>query len=86
MGLMYKIMLLSHWASVALSTPVPARGTESGGGIAPWAGTGPKPAPRKSSAHPVSFALAAGSSIPFGTIIDSCTVPGTVALTFDDGP
>jgi peptidoglycan/xylan/chitin deacetylase (PgdA/CDA1 family) len=26
------------------------------------------------------------SSIPIGTIISSCTVPGTVALTFDDGP
>jgi peptidoglycan/xylan/chitin deacetylase (PgdA/CDA1 family) len=23
---------------------------------------------------------------PVGTIITSCTVPGTVALTFDDGP
>jgi peptidoglycan/xylan/chitin deacetylase (PgdA/CDA1 family) len=26
------------------------------------------------------------SSIPFGSVISSCTVPGTVALTFDDGP
>jgi len=26
------------------------------------------------------------SSIPVGTIITSCTVPGTAALTFDDGP
>jgi len=26
------------------------------------------------------------SSIPIGSIISSCTVPGTVALTFDDGP
>jgi hypothetical protein len=25
-------------------------------------------------------------SIPIGTIISSCTVPGTIALTFDDGP
>ncbi len=33
-----------------------------------------------------TFAVAAGSSVPFGTIIESCTVPGTVALTFDDGP
>lgn len=27
-----------------------------------------------------------GSSVPFGAIVDRCTVPGTVALTFDDGP
>lgn len=26
------------------------------------------------------------SAIPTGAIIDHCTVPGTVALTFDDGP
>jgi peptidoglycan/xylan/chitin deacetylase (PgdA/CDA1 family) len=26
------------------------------------------------------------SSIPYGTVITSCTVSGTVALTFDDGP
>lgn len=26
------------------------------------------------------------SAVPYGTIITSCTVPGTFALTFDDGP
>src|SRR5438309_1020436 len=26
------------------------------------------------------------SSVPYGVIINSCTVPGTVSLTFDDGP
>lgn len=26
------------------------------------------------------------SAVPFGTAILSCTVPGEVALTFDDGP
>lgn len=26
------------------------------------------------------------SVVPFGGVIDRCTVPGTVALTFDDGP
>lgn len=26
------------------------------------------------------------SVVPYGVIIDRCTVPGTVALTFDDGP
>jgi peptidoglycan/xylan/chitin deacetylase (PgdA/CDA1 family) len=26
------------------------------------------------------------SSVPIGQIITSCTVPGNVALTFDDGP
>lgn len=86
MGFGYNLVLLSSWASAVLSAPAPARGTESGGGIAPWAGTGPKPAPRVQAAKAVPFAAAAGSSVPFGTIINSCTVPGTVALTFDDGP
>lgn len=27
-----------------------------------------------------------GTSVPFGAVIDRCTVPGTFALTFDDGP
>ncbi|EAW10444.1 chitin deacetylase [Aspergillus clavatus NRRL 1] len=27
-----------------------------------------------------------GSFVPFGALIDRCTVSGTVALTFDDGP
>lgn len=27
-----------------------------------------------------------GSPVPVGAVIDRCTVPGTVALTFDDGP
>lgn len=26
------------------------------------------------------------SPVPFGAVLDHCTVPGTVALTFDDGP
>jgi hypothetical protein len=26
------------------------------------------------------------SSVPFGTVIYSCTVPGSFALAFDDGP
>jgi len=81
-----KLILLTSWASAVLSAPAPDRGTESGGGIAPWAGTGPKPAPLVQSAKPAPFAAAAVSSVPFGAIIDSCTVPGTVALTFDDGP
>jgi hypothetical protein len=25
-------------------------------------------------------------TIPIGSIITTCTVPGTIALTFDDGP
>ncbi|KZV87867.1 glycoside hydrolase/deacetylase [Exidia glandulosa HHB12029] len=30
--------------------------------------------------------LSAGSTLPSGTIVRSCTRPGTAALTFDDGP
>lgn len=26
------------------------------------------------------------SSVPIGAVINQCTVPGTIALTFDDGP
>lgn len=87
MELLSNLILLSTWASVALSVPVAQRGTESGGGIAPWAGSGETPPPRTPSANRfVSLAGAAASSVPIGTIIQSCTVPGTVALTFDDGP
>ena len=31
-------------------------------------------------------AQTSGSTVPFGAIIDRCSIPGTVALTFDDGP
>ena len=98
---------------------VVVNGTESGGGIAPWAGTGPEPAVESGltseqvlsqdesvSALEVSPEIepvvepetppgvvplsapeaVAASSVPVGQIIFSCTVPGTVALTFDDGP
>jgi peptidoglycan/xylan/chitin deacetylase (PgdA/CDA1 family) len=37
-------------------------------------------------AYPVDKKLHRKSTIPIGTIINSCTVPGTIALTFDDGP
>jgi peptidoglycan/xylan/chitin deacetylase (PgdA/CDA1 family) len=26
------------------------------------------------------------SSVPYGTVINSCYIPGDVAITFDDGP
>lgn len=87
MGVASNLILLSTWASAVLSAPAPTRGSESGAGIAPWAGTGSKPAPRPQVAAAVApSAAAAGSSVPIRTIITSCTVPGTVALTFDDGP
>ena len=88
MGFAYKFVLFSSWASAVFSAPAPGRGAESGGGIAPGAGTGakPKPAPQVQAAKGASQAAGAVSSVPYGTIIDSCTVPGTVALTFDDGP
>ncbi|KAM0285843.1 hypothetical protein ACHAQH_001306 [Verticillium albo-atrum] len=48
-------------------------------------------APTSSIASPVTSDTAAptggsGSSVPIGSVIKSCTVPGTFALTFDDGP
>ncbi|KAG8533095.1 uncharacterized protein KY384_001878 [Bacidia gigantensis] len=74
-------------AILGLCTPVPPAATyESGNGIAPWAGSGPKP---KSSAPQVAYklqAVAGSSAVPVGAVISGCTQPGTVALTFDDGP
>ncbi|KAI9882009.1 MAG: hypothetical protein M1823_006267, partial [Watsoniomyces obsoletus] len=78
-------------------TGKPQEGTESGGGIAPWAGNGPEPhVPSNITSEPPeeeertastfhNHAVQA-SAVPLGSIIYSCTVPGTVALTFDDGP
>ncbi|KAM0330931.1 hypothetical protein ACHAQA_003888 [Verticillium albo-atrum] len=48
-------------------------------------------APASSIASPVTSDAPAptsgsGSSVPIGVAIKSCTVPGTFALTFDDGP
>jgi hypothetical protein len=37
-------------------------------------------------ASPVEKTVKKRQAIPYGSIISSCTVPGTVALTFDDGP
>src|SRR5579871_1483657 len=37
-------------------------------------------------ASPVENISKRQSAVPYGTIITSCTVPGTFALTFDDGP
>ncbi|KAI1843754.1 hypothetical protein JX265_001048 [Neoarthrinium moseri] len=37
-------------------------------------------------ASPVSQVQQRQSSVPVGTIISACSVPNTVALTFDDGP
>lgn len=79
---------LCGFITAALSTPVPARGTESGGGIAPYAGNGPKPSAdgsqRRVGGGPAS--ISSNSAVPVGSIIRSCTTPGVVALTFDDGP
>ncbi|KAK6082955.1 polysaccharide deacetylase [Seiridium cupressi] len=38
------------------------------------------------AASPVSQMQRRQSSVPVGSIITACTVPGTFALTFDDGP
>ncbi|KAF7515425.1 hypothetical protein G7054_g14578 [Neopestalotiopsis clavispora] len=38
------------------------------------------------AASPLSQVQERQSSVPVGTIITACTVPGTFALTFDDGP
>ncbi|PWY87749.1 glycoside hydrolase/deacetylase [Aspergillus heteromorphus CBS 117.55] len=32
------------------------------------------------SSHPTN------QSLPYGTVLDHCVIPGTIALTFDDGP
>ena len=40
------------------------------------------PAPIAQAASGVT----ANTAVPIGTVIDRCTTPGTIALTFDDGP
>lgn len=81
------LSLLCCGALLAHGNPLPPVLTESGNGIAPWAGQGPKPGPRVSAnkVGPTPQAVA-DSAVPVGTIITSCTEPGVVALTFDDGP
>jgi peptidoglycan/xylan/chitin deacetylase (PgdA/CDA1 family) len=86
MALLSTLTLLSYCAALATAAPASTRGTESGGGIAPWAGQHPLPPPRPESREATFSATAAASQVPVGTIITRCTVPGTVALTFDDGP
>jgi peptidoglycan/xylan/chitin deacetylase (PgdA/CDA1 family) len=36
--------------------------------------------------QPVQNVKKRQSSVPYGVIINGCTVPGTVSLAFDDGP
>ena len=71
------------------STPLPSAPaiTHDAAPAAPWAGKGPKPPARPSflKIAPAPYA-AADSAVPVGQVITSCTQPGTVALTFDDGP
>ena len=88
MKLVQQSVLLGCWASLALSKQLPLipKRSESGGGIAPWAGLGPKPVtPPRRLDLPFQF-FSRVSTVPVGSIIRSCTVPGTFALTFDDGP
>lgn len=40
----------------------------------------PAPLPQATSCAP------ANTAVPVGVVIDRCTIPGTIALTFDDGP
>lgn len=43
--------------------------------------------PSLSSATPVELqSRQASSQVPFGAVINNCVTPGTIALTFDDGP
>lgn len=86
MALLSTLTLLGYCAALATAAPASTRGTESGGGIAPWAGQHSLPPPRPESREATFSATAAASQVPVGTIITRCTVPGTVALTFDDGP
>ena len=37
-------------------------------------------------ARPASVSAQSASAVPVGQVITSCTVPGTIAITFDDGP
>ena len=86
--------LLLPLSPLALSSPlrtsrrlIPRRIYETNGPLA--SNTSTPQAPQVGAARPAAAAAPAAeadSPVPVGTIISSCTVPGTVALTFDDGP
>ena len=85
-------LALGALATVCLSSPLPGKPPGAGGDDADWVGSGPdvlSQASQKSSvARPTPQLLQAqaASGVPVGQIITSCTEPGTVAITFDDGP
>ncbi|GLA93029.1 hypothetical protein AtubIFM57143_010008 [Aspergillus tubingensis] len=42
--------------------------------------------PHSSYSHPINETAHHSSAVPYGLLITHCTVPNTIALTFDDGP
>jgi len=59
----------------------------------PGSASAPAPTSKPPSTIPSSTSTAtggtptsSGSELPYGTLVTGCTVPNTVAITFDDGP
>ncbi|KAJ3509346.1 hypothetical protein NLJ89_g5267 [Agrocybe chaxingu] len=52
----------------------------------PTTTTQPPLPPTTTTAAPTSTPTSGGIEIPYGTLVTQCTVPGTIAITFDDGP
>jgi len=87
---------------IAGARPTPGNTYPIGGGIVPPGQTissgsvaVPQPTlsasvsfgqPSLTQSFPIALPTPTGGSVPVGRVITSCTVPGTVALTFDDGP
>ena len=84
------LLPLSPLAASSPSAPrrlVPRRTNEANGPLA--SNTSYPQGPQRPLVRPAGAPAPAtplNSSVPVGTVISSCTVPGTVALTFDDGP
>ncbi|KAJ2924883.1 hypothetical protein H1R20_g12199, partial [Candolleomyces eurysporus] len=65
-----------HQCLPGASTPVPSTTNP--------APTTPAPNPTTSASNPGS--TQGGTDLPYGRLVTGCTVPNTVAITFDDGP
>ncbi|KAL9104792.1 MAG: hypothetical protein Q9163_000290 [Psora crenata] len=84
---LFSYVLLGCWATFVSACPLPTDIIESGTGAAPWAGSGPLPEVTNADSRVATANIAPSTlAVPVGAIISSCTQPGIVALTFDDGP
>ncbi|TFK43956.1 hypothetical protein BDQ12DRAFT_731910 [Crucibulum laeve] len=56
------------------------------GTAAPTSSSSIPSGPTNTTSAPTTTPTSGGTELPAGTLVTGCTVPGTVAITFDDGP